>query len=294
MAKSKYPRFKETSNDTILIDTIVPIRIGPHNKKHYESLGYGGVRIGDSIDVLVQHLQPMSTVKVSVRCPNCGNEKSVSRASIERSGGTLCRRCAVSVDVSGVAFGNLVAIKLLEHSSKGNIWLCECACGGTHKIRVDKLVDGIQTHCGCERGRNKKRVRAKKTWGQKIINRDGCCRNCGTKDNLQAHHLNNVTHHKKQRNDLSNGVCLCVSCHQGFHRWMGGTRNKCTKTDYLLWINEISIYKELLPYKRYRDNKELLDRLNAIASELGWRSWAYFSAKVADGSAKIPSKPSHL
>lgn len=49
-----------------------------------------------------------------------------------------------------------------------------------------------------------------------------CCRNCGSGDNLQLHHaIPRSVGTKESRLNLLNGIPLCASCHQSWHRgWL--------------------------------------------------------------------------
>lgn len=53
-------------------------------------------------------------------------------------------------DLTGMRFGNLVAIKRTELSEKGQwIWLCQCDCGEQTTASVGKLMAGDRKSCGC-------------------------------------------------------------------------------------------------------------------------------------------------
>jgi transposase len=74
------------------------------------------------------------------------------------------------------------------------------------------------------RARNSKEAR---TWSLKVKERD-CwkCVKCGSKDDLHAHHIIPWAKSKALRYDVSNGITLCIPCHQiehrhGFADWIG-------------------------------------------------------------------------
>jgi len=58
---------------------------------------------------------------------------------------------------------------------------------------------------------SKFQVKADKEWAR-VIRQVGRCEMCGRRTTLNAHH---IIHRTKfcYRHDLSNGICLCVSCH---------------------------------------------------------------------------------
>lgn len=53
-------------------------------------------------------------------------------------------------------------------------------------------------------------------WAKKI-KRTGICDVCGSKENLQAHHIIPWEYSIKGRLDPSNGQCLCKECHKMMH-----------------------------------------------------------------------------
>lgn len=85
--------------------------------------------------------------------------------------------------------------------------------------------------------------RLSKEWGKtkKLakIKYGNKCDKCGSKKDIEVHHLESAKDNKLLRFELGNLVLLCKSCHRtgnnAFHRWMGGTRVKCTTGDYKKW-----------------------------------------------------------
>lgn len=62
--------------------------------------------------------------------------------------------------------------------------------------------------------RNDPRVRK---WQKSIISK-GECEICGSKTNLEAHHILHWAEFPNGRTDEKNGMCLCASCHAREHR----------------------------------------------------------------------------
>lgn len=50
-------------------------------------------------------------------------------------------------------------------------------------------------------------------WTKDVIARDGECQVCGSKDNLEAHHILPKSKFPEKMYDLDNGVTLCHECH---------------------------------------------------------------------------------
>lgn len=62
-------------------------------------------------------------------------------------------------------------------------------------------------------------------WRKSVFQRDGfCCVKCGTRANLQAHHIKSWKSNKALRYTVSNGVTLCKKCHLEAHGgcWKNG------------------------------------------------------------------------
>lgn len=59
-----------------------------------------------------------------------------------------------------------------------------------------------------------------KEWREAVLKRDGyACSICGKKDvTLHVHHLKSFSKFKDLRFDISNGIALCLDCHQKSHK----------------------------------------------------------------------------
>lgn len=54
-------------------------------------------------------------------------------------------------DLTGIRFGKLVALELVQTETRKTYWLCRCDCGNAIKARSDCLLRGNTTSCKCER-----------------------------------------------------------------------------------------------------------------------------------------------
>lgn len=53
-------------------------------------------------------------------------------------------------DISGQKFGRLTAVERIDTDKRGElIWLCQCECGNTTKVRSSHLRNGRTKSCGC-------------------------------------------------------------------------------------------------------------------------------------------------
>lgn len=57
-------------------------------------------------------------------------------------------------------------------------------------------------------------------WKLAVLSRDNySCRMCGSKDELQAHHINSWTDFPEDRFILENGLTMCKPCHSFYHQY---------------------------------------------------------------------------
>ena len=74
-------------------------------------------------------------------------------------------------------------------------------------------------------------------WRVHVIRRDKVCRVCGTNKNRHSHHIEHASYNPSRRFDVSNGVCLCRTCHTSFHiDYKRGYRKKGTEEDFKRFI----------------------------------------------------------
>lgn len=55
-------------------------------------------------------------------------------------------------------------------------------------------------------------------WREAVIARDGFCMKCGSKENLEAHHIKSFAENPMDRFDVSNGLTYCHDCHKQIHK----------------------------------------------------------------------------
>jgi hypothetical protein len=57
------------------------------------------------------------------------------------------------IDLTGIRFGELVAVEYSHTWRNGRYWKCTCDCGGVTVARAKDLNSGNTKSCGCMRGR---------------------------------------------------------------------------------------------------------------------------------------------
>lgn len=88
-----------------------------------------------------------------------------------------------------------------------------------HKQYLKRKALGIQrkstfsgTQCLSQKWRLSKEY---KLWKLQVLEiHNHTCTECGTHDNLQAHHVKQASKHPELRYDVNNGKCVCFSCHK--------------------------------------------------------------------------------
>ena len=90
----RYNTYKAFDNEKIIIlDTFVEVVIGSRNKQFYINKGYK-CNINDTITIPINDLSEKSRIKIKVKCPMCGKERSVEYRQIAKSKHTYCNQCA--------------------------------------------------------------------------------------------------------------------------------------------------------------------------------------------------------
>lgn len=119
-----------------------------HDMKRGKVQSCGCLMLGDLIDMTGQKFGRLLVIrheqggKCECRC-DCGATRSFSRIALRR-GQTSCG-CAPRMDLTGLRFGRLVAIRYQR--KKG--WECKCDCGAVKFVSYTGLRRGETRSCGC-------------------------------------------------------------------------------------------------------------------------------------------------
>lgn len=88
-----------------------------------------------------------------------------------------------------------------------------------HKQYLKRKALGIQkksksgTQCDSQKWRNT----AEYNEWRKAVLETGECAKCGSKENLEAHHILSAKDYPELRLDKTNGECICNKCHKDEH-----------------------------------------------------------------------------
>ncbi len=71
-----------------------------------------------------------------------------------------------------------------------------------------------------------------KIWSKEVRNKaNNECEKCGSKDNLQSHHINPKSTYPEKALEPDNGVCVCLDCHKNLHDQSGCKTGQLRKCD---------------------------------------------------------------
>lgn len=159
----------------------------------------------------------------SVVCPDCGDERTISRSRAGGAGKNLrCPTCATKRAAAKLRKGRYVNCEMcgnrfwLTPSRAPEARFCSRACAYKSPSRTEKLRDregpknpGFRH--GLKAGNN---IR-----GWSVADKgETCCRICGSTRWLHLHHIIPRGKCRASRRDLRNGMSLCNSCHMKWHR----------------------------------------------------------------------------
>ena len=174
---------------------------------------------------------------------DCGSEQSFWRSNLLQGKKIHCGcKKYAGRDLTGKVFGRLTIVS--KHKGSFERWECSCRCGGSTISTSNNLKkdNGTQS-CGClqkeraaEAGRANRYLTDEereerqyrdntliKEWRGAVYERDDyTCQKCCTRGGeLRAHHKDCWCNHTERRFDESNGVTLCVGCHNEIHHIFG-------------------------------------------------------------------------
>lgn len=146
----KYKRIAETNPAKIFITELVDVRLSGTNISYYRNLlGDNSLKMLDYIKVNPALIELKTQIKAKTKCPLCDKIATQSLANINKSGHTYCVGCKNLYDLTGLRFGKLIAISLVQIGGHcGSVWHCKCDCGNTTDVAIGKLSNGWTKTCG--------------------------------------------------------------------------------------------------------------------------------------------------
>lgn len=210
------------------------------------------LRLATEEDIIKFGKENRAGVFLWCKC-SCGKEQPVDIDMLKDLTSTKCKECAsksyIRQPTIGNKYGLLTVVELTDKKTNDGHYLvrCECDCGNKNYLTTLRELDNGRQCCGClqrnpnltdeerqikrnypECGRFRYNVKSKANYTC------DCCGYIGHKHDgiMKAHHLNGWGwYDKDKRDDISNGVCLCNSCHNEFHNIYGYGDN--TEAQYI-------------------------------------------------------------
>lgn len=109
-----------------------------------------------------------------------------------------------------------------------------------------------------------------KEWSAQVRERDGKCMDCGSINDLHAHHIKHKVTHPELILDLSNGKTLCYRCHKAEHernrppRIRSDKPNRKTLLKQIAYLEDFSAKVTQALMKQEQANKELAKELRRL------------------------------
>jgi len=215
-------------------------------------------------EVSVKNLKPNSAKKVTVKCPECNQTRTVCYRSIAKAGHHVCQKCRTNQAKAkhlqpGAKYG---MVTIISQSKSVGASVGQCECGAIRDFDNWNLVSGRTKSCGCLKALNfenaetlkgenhpnwkggisSERARTSasreyKAWRVSVFERDHHkCVCCEETKEVQTHHLVPYRDNKALSMDISNGATVCPTCHRLFHKIYGRKNN--TKEQFETFCNE--------------------------------------------------------
>lgn len=108
-----------------------------------------GQRFGKLVAVKSTEKRQGSSIVWECIC-DCGNTIFVPGNNLRRGNTKSCGCLTTAVDLAGMRFGKLVAVRPIEERIRGYVvWECRCDCGNTAFVPTGNLRSGNTKSCGC-------------------------------------------------------------------------------------------------------------------------------------------------
>lgn len=195
----------------------------------------------------------LSSNKTAWLCQcECGKIKAIKTSNLLQGKAKSCG-CQINynkINLIGRKFGRLQVAAKVHVKNSHRFYLCICDCGQETIVDGTQLTKGFTRSCGCLSREllsilakaqigdknpawkggiteefNPRHTKEYLDWRKAIVDRDVLCQICGVSENLEAHHLLSFIDNVEKRTDLTNGICLCRSCHIAFHIEYGKGHN---------------------------------------------------------------------
>jgi len=199
---------------------------------------------------------------------SCGNITSTKFANFKKG-----KRCAKCAGIEKLAYEyvynyfkeNGCELLVKKYKNANHLMRYKCICKNISKISFSNFKKGHRCKkCGNEKQKRIGKANANynpfltdeeresqksrksdpfyKKWRNSVFKRDKhICRKCNNGGRINAHHIENFYSNKKLRMKKSNGITLCVKCHNIFHKTYGKKHNNKTQMENFLGTKNLKI-----------------------------------------------------
>lgn len=158
-------------------------------------------------------------------CPDCGAEKYVQKHLVKKN--RRCRSCQYKAFALDEARNRKIGDTLRRKYQEDVEF--------KRRVAAAKVVKSGDSHWNWKGGITPLTQRTRTSeesnaWKLAVLHRDNyTCRICGSKEQLHAHHINSWAEFPEDRFILENGLTLCSSCHEQYHRYEKEVKKNLTK-----------------------------------------------------------------
>lgn len=188
------------------------------------------------------HKMSLANIKKNKKCPNCYNKHWWNIEKVKEIFSEYgCELLENSYTNSNIGMDYICSCGNKSNTSLGNFLKgVRCKICGIQKItgKNHYLYDHNKTQ---EEREHKREYTEYRQWRKNVFVRDNftcqCCNKKGTE--LHAHHLESYSFNYELRTILENGVTLCRTCHDKFHKKYGFF-TPTTKQQYIEFIGDLN------------------------------------------------------
>lgn len=214
-------------------------------KKRLTIKDYKIISINKNIIWLGKELPKNNKTKTLWKCKTCGHEWQTRYDAFKQGQGCPnCKKINMSKRVKGKPKSKEHRQKISEtrirnktalgknnpmYGKRGENAPCFGRCGEKHPMfgRTGEKHHNWKLELTVEDRQNRRLIPDYRNWAYKIKEKDNfTCQVCGQVGyKLISHHLESYNNNPDLRTTLSNGACICETCHQNFHHQYGRGNN---------------------------------------------------------------------
>lgn len=204
-------------NYDLIIDKTIEVKWHNPTKRHYINLGYKFTKTGDTFQIDIKHLPFCSNLKVNMICIDCKDIRFVKFGNFAPT----CRKCIIiRINNSRTSESRSFAVKEMWQNPTIRESIVSKLKSYVGPKNSAWIHDRTKLKTSRYRGQHSEDI----AWAKEVKKiYDYTCQVCfdNSGGNLVSHHLNPYSVFPELRREVSNGICLCRTCHSEFHKLYG-------------------------------------------------------------------------